>query len=83
MTEEKWFTYAEAAKRVKRCHRTIRRWHSIGMPMEWKIIEGQRTRVVREDILLAFFRQTLQNSPVHQYRLRAQGLPNTAPGNRL
>jgi hypothetical protein len=68
----KWHTYRSAAKRVGRSVRTIRYWREWGMPMSWKVIGGQRTRVVREDVLLKHFRQHLKNSPVHQYRLRAQ-----------
>lgn len=69
-SEVTWHTYRTAARKVHRCERTIRRWRSMGMPMEWRMIEGQRTRVVREDVLQAWFRQTLVNSPVHQYRMR-------------
>jgi hypothetical protein len=41
------------------------------MPMGWEIRDGQRVRVVEEKILLAWWRQRLQNWPTHQYRLRA------------
>lgn len=69
---ETWYTYRAAARRVERSARTIRHWREWGMPMGWKVIDGQRTRVVRGDILLQHFRMHLKNSPVHQNRLRAQ-----------
>jgi hypothetical protein len=80
MASTRWHTYRSAAKRVGRSERTIRYWRQWGMPMEWQVIDGQRTRVVREDILLRHFRQHLAKSPVHQYRMRAQRrtLPDAA-----
>jgi hypothetical protein len=71
MSKVTWHTYRTAAKRVGRCEKTIANWRRWGMPMSWKVIEGQRTRVVREDVLLKHFRLHLAQSPVHQYRLRA------------
>lgn len=41
-----------------------------GMVMGWEVIDGQRTRVVREDVLLAWWRDTMDSNPVHQLRLR-------------
>ncbi len=63
-------TYREAAKRVGRSRRAIRYWRQDGMPMQWETRDGQRVRVVDENVLLAFWRQRLQNDPAHQYRLR-------------
>lgn len=63
-----WLTYSDAAKRVGRDSRTIKRWQRNGMVMSFN---RHGERIVREDVLLAWFRQTLANSPVHQYRLRA------------
>lgn len=40
------------------------------MPMLWEVRDGQRVRVVREDILLAWWRERLKSDPAHQYRLR-------------
>ncbi|MFN3948655.1 hypothetical protein [Microbacterium sp.] len=71
MAVVKWLTYRTAAARVGRTERTIRNWRIWGMPMEWRTIEGQRTRVVREDVLLEHFRLRLAQSPTHQYRMRA------------
>lgn len=71
MAAVKWHTYRTAAKRVGRSERTIRCWRQWGMPMGWQTIEGQRTRVVREDILLKHLRLHLVQSPVHQQRMRA------------
>lgn len=63
-------TYREAARKVKRSVRAIKRWRAQGMPMSWDIREGQRVRVVEERILLAWFRARLTAWPPHQYRLR-------------
>lgn len=69
--EPVWLTYADAAKRVKRDHITIRRWSRQGMPMEWRTDEiGQRYRVANLDVLLAWWRQTMTDSPVHFYKTR-------------
>ena len=65
-------TYREAAKRVKRSRRSIRRWHLNGMRMGWEVREGQSVRVVELEVLLAWWRQRLKNDPVHQQRLRAK-----------
>lgn len=64
------FTYREAARRVRRAPITIKRWRRNGMPMTWEIREGQRVRVVDEDVLLAWWRDRLDGWPTHQYRLR-------------
>lgn len=65
-------TYREAATRVKRSRRTVRRWHLNGMRMGWETRDGQRVRVVELTVLLAWWRQRLKNDPVHQQRLRAK-----------
>ncbi|MDQ1174187.1 hypothetical protein QE430_002494 [Microbacterium testaceum] len=65
-------TYREAAARVHRSRRSIRRWHLNGMRMGWEVREGQRVRVVELTVLLAWWRQRLRNDPVHQQRLRAK-----------
>ena len=36
----------EAAKRVNRSTRAIRRWRLHGMPMGWEVRDGQRVRVL-------------------------------------
>ena len=64
-------TYREAARRVGRTPRAIRYWRQRGMVMGWEIRNGQKVRVVEETVLLAWWRQRLQNWPAHQYRLRA------------
>jgi hypothetical protein len=38
--------------------------------MEWEKRGDQRVRVVRLDILLAWWRDRLNSDPAHQYRLR-------------
>ncbi|WP_372968524.1 WhiB family transcriptional regulator [Microbacterium sp.] len=67
---EQWLTYAEAGKRIGRNDRTVRRWAREGMPMRWAKRDGQRVRVVELAVLQKWFRDTLQASPVHFYRLR-------------
>lgn len=63
-------TYREAAARVHRSPRAIKRWRCNGMPMGWEVRDGQRCRVVEEGILLAWWRGRLRADPVHQARLR-------------
>lgn len=67
-------SYREAAARVRRSRRSIRRWRLSGMPMGWELRDGQRVRVVDEEVLLAWFRGRLAADPVHQARMRAAGL---------
>ncbi|MGN7859511.1 WhiB family transcriptional regulator [Microbacterium sp. 22303] len=66
---------------MKRSEHSIRVWRQNGMPMEWRTDDtGQRFRVVREDVLLAWWRDRMKASPVHFYRLRKDrrtaGLPD-------
>lgn len=68
----RFLTYRQAAKRVGRSVRTINRWRRGGMPMGWETRDGEKVRVVREDILLAWWRDRLDNWPTHQYRMRAK-----------
>lgn len=79
MSAAKWLTYKAAAKHVGRSVTAIRLWGRQGMPLGWKTIDGQRTRVVREDVLMATFREKLKNDPSHQAKLRRirreEGLP--------
>ncbi len=70
MAETTWLTYKQAATRVKSSERTIRNWAAWGMPMQWRMIEGQRTRVVELEVLLKFWRERMAASPVHFYRMR-------------
>lgn len=65
-------TYREAAVRVHRSVRTLWRWRKRGMPMTWGIRDGQRVRLVREDVLLAWWRDRMRADPVHQLRVRAK-----------
>lgn len=73
-------TYREAAKRVQRSIRTINRWRRGGMPMGFEHRDGQRVRVVEEQILLAWWRERLNSWPTHQYRMRK--LMRDTPGSR-
>ena len=73
--EPVWLTYADAAKRVRSSKHTIQLWRRNGMVMEWRVDEGgQRYRVVREDVLLAWWRDRMKASPVHFYRMRAEAI---------
>lgn len=65
-------TYREAAVKVRRSVRTLGRWRKGGMEMGWAPRDGQRVRVVREDVLLAYWRERMRGWPVHQYRMRKQ-----------
>lgn len=65
-------TYREAAKRVHRTKRCIEYWRARGMVMDWDVRDGQRVRVVDEQVLLAWWRERLRNDPAHRYRLRAK-----------
>lgn len=66
MQEIVWLTYREAARRVRRDVRTVQRWRAAGMPM--RLRDGER--VVDEEVLLAWWRDRLDNWPAHQYRMR-------------
>lgn len=65
-------SYREAAKKVHRTKRCIEYWRARGMVMGWAVRDGQRIRVVDEEVLLAWWRERLKNDPAHRYRLRAQ-----------
>lgn len=70
-----WLSYAEAAKRVRSSGRTVRNWRRQGMPMSWRVDEtGQRYRVVELQVLLAWWREKMQASPVHFYKMRAKAI---------
>lgn len=53
-------TYREAAARVQRSKRTVIRWQVDGMQMTWGIRDGQRFHLVREDVLLAYWRASVR-----------------------
>lgn len=71
-------TYREAAARVRRSMRAIRYWRQNGMEMGWDIRDGQRVRVVDEDVLLAWWRDRLKNDPAHRWRMRRRLAENDA-----
>ncbi|GLJ79012.1 hypothetical protein [Microbacterium imperiale] len=58
--DHRLYTYREAAARVQRAKRTIIRWQVDGMQMTWGIRDGQRVRLVREDVLLAYWRASMR-----------------------
>lgn len=65
-----YLTYREAARRVRRSVITIKRWRRNGyLSMGWERREGQRVRVVTEDVLLACWRERMRADPIHQQRL--------------
>ncbi|WP_224778768.1 hypothetical protein [Leucobacter sp. Psy1] len=70
------YTYAGAARRVRRDESTIKRWRREGMAMSWDDAIPPR-RVVAEEVLLAEYRERLRRWPIHQQR-RPEGL--TKPG---
>lgn len=73
-----WLTYREAAHRVGRSTRAIKRWRANGMPMRF---DTTGRRIVQEHVLLAWFRARLQADPVHQARLRARIAQEHTNGN--
>lgn len=75
-------TYREAARRVRRSIRTINRWRKSGMPMTWETQQGQRVRVVDEDVLLAHWRDRLDSNPAHQWRMR-RAITDSGAGTSL
>lgn len=63
-----WLNYRQAAARVHRSTRTIKRWRRDGMPMSY---DATGRRIVKEQTLLTELRRRLAADPVHQQRLRA------------
>lgn len=61
-----WLTYRQAARRVHRTIRTIRRWKKNGMPT----ILRSGVRYVEEETLLAWWRDRLMADPAHRWRMR-------------
>ncbi|PVE95112.1 hypothetical protein DC434_13865 [Microbacterium sp. TPD7012] len=61
--------YRQAARRVRRSVRTIKRWHKAGLKMS-TAPDGRR--LVEESRLLAWWRDRMTADPVHQLRLRRQ-----------
>lgn len=59
--------YRQAAKRVRRSVRTIKRWRKAGLEMG---IATDGRRVVEEARLLEWWRERMAADPVHQLRLR-------------
>lgn len=75
MAEKQWLSYAEAAKRVKSSERTVRNWRRNGMPMSWRLgTDDQMERVVELQVLLKWWREKMQASPAHFYRMRRDAI---------
>lgn len=66
--DETYLTYRQAARRVHRTIRTIRRWKKNGMPTH--LADG--IRYVELETLLAWWRARLQSDPAHRWRMRKQ-----------
>lgn len=66
--DETWLTYRQAARRVHRTVRTIRRWKRNGMPT--RLDRG--VRYVEEETLLAWWRARMIADPAHRWRMRAK-----------
>lgn len=60
----RFLTYAQAAARTNSHVETIKRWRRMGL--SFAMVDGRR--VVREDALLAFWRERMKADPVHQAR---------------
>lgn len=71
-------TYREAAITVHRSVLTIKRWRRNGLPMGWGIRDGQRVRLVDNDVLRAWWRERMKQDPVWQNRLRRDRQENDA-----
>lgn len=61
----RWLTYSQAAERVRSHPETVKRWRRMGL--SFALVDGRR--VVREDALLAFWRERMKADPVHQARI--------------
>lgn len=59
--------YRQAAKRVRRSVRTIKRWRKAGLEMS---VAPDGRRLVDESRLLEWWRDRMSADPVHQLRLR-------------
>ncbi|WP_127818247.1 WhiB family transcriptional regulator [Microbacterium sp. CPCC 204701] len=83
VAEAVWLDYKEAAARVRSSEAIVRRWAAAGMPMVWGERNGQRARLVDEQVLLTWWREKLKTAPVAYYRrrrrAREQGLPDPEP----
>ena len=62
-----WLTYREAARRVQRSVRTIKRWRKNGMPMR---LNDEGMREVELEVLKKWWRERMKAWPPHQYRMR-------------
>lgn len=62
-----WLDYRQAGRRIGRSEGTIKRYRREGMQMPLR--DGRR--MVREDVLLAWYRDRLQAWPIHQARMRS------------
>lgn len=70
----KFLTYDQAAARTKSHPETIKRWRRMGL--SFALIDGRR--MVREDALLAFWRERMKADPVHQARIARDRLQDTS-----
>ena len=52
-----WYTYRQAAARVRRHKRTIKKWRQKGLPMSW---DNQGRRIVKHEHLLPWWRMAIE-----------------------
>ncbi|WP_314455801.1 hypothetical protein [uncultured Microbacterium sp.] len=61
----KFLTYDQAAARTSSHVETFKRWRRMGL--SFAMVDGRR--MIREDALLAFWRERMKADPVHQARI--------------
>ena len=62
--DREWYTYEQAARRVSRNVRTIKKWRVRGMPMS---TDEHGRRIVRRDDLLAWWRQAMSRDNANRH----------------
>lgn len=70
----RFLTYAQAAARTNSHVETIKRWRRMGL--SFAMVDGRR--MVREDALLAFWRERMRADPVHLARIARDGRQDTS-----
>ncbi len=70
----RFLTYAQAAARTNSHPETIKRWRRSGLA--FAMVDGRR--VVREDVLLAWWRERMKANPVHQVRIAQDRLQDAS-----
>lgn len=65
-----WLDYRQAAKRTGRSTNTVKRWRRNGMPTVMR--DGRQ--MVRQDVLLSWYRDRLLADPIMQQKRRQASL---------